>query len=535
MLSIYYPFGQGLTNLFPGDKEALLLDNITYYTLILHVILKEAALEKSIIIIGGGLTGLSAGCYGRINGYKTSIFEMHDKAGGVATAWKRQGYTIDGAMNWLVGTRPGAPFYNFFEDLGAAKEWKIYNHDRYSISEGKDGKAFTIYCNADQFEKYLLEIAPEDKEAIQEFTEAIRTLSQYNSPVDKPGELYGPADFAEMAKLQPMMAAYQKWGPVSGPAFAQKLKNPYLREIFAHIEMPMVMILMVLAYQHSKSAGYVLGGALALVKPIEKRYRKLGGEINFKSRVVKILVENNKAVGVKLEDGTEHRADWVISAADGHATIYDMLGGRYIDDTIKNMYDKPNLFQPLFHVGLGVKRIFDDIPSTIGGLSFPLQQPITIAGREEKNMSVFIYNFDPSLAPKGKTVVTVYYGTDYDYWEKLKQDQPRYEAEKERICNEIIAGLEQRFPGITEQVEMRSVATPMTWVRYTGNWRGSYEGWMFGAHNQINKTLPGLDNFYMAGQWVNAGGGMCTAVMSGNHTLQLICKKDGKKFVTSKP
>jgi phytoene dehydrogenase-like protein len=51
----------------------------------------------------------------------------------------------------------------------------------------------------------------------------------------------------------------------------------------------------------------------------------------------------------------------------------------------------------------------------------------------------------------------------------------------------------------------------------------------------MKKTLPGLDNFYMAGQWVNPGGGMPTAAMSGNHTIQFICKKDKKKFVTTKP
>ena len=127
-------------------------------------------MEKSIIIIGGGLTGLAAGCYGRMNGYKTTIFEMHDKAGGVCTAWKRKGYTIDGAMNWLVGTKPGSGFHKFWEELGAAKDWKIYNHDRYSIIENKDGKAFTVYCDADRFEQYLLEFAPEDKDVIKEFT-----------------------------------------------------------------------------------------------------------------------------------------------------------------------------------------------------------------------------------------------------------------------------------------------------------------------------------------------------------------------------
>jgi phytoene dehydrogenase-like protein len=52
----------------------------------------------------------------------------------------------------------------------------------------------------------------------------------------------------------------------------------------------------------------------------------------------------------------------------------------------------------------------------------------------------------------------------------------RYTAEKERIAKDVIAGLEQRFPGISAQVEMRDVATPVTWERYTGNWRGAYGG-----------------------------------------------------------
>jgi phytoene dehydrogenase-like protein len=199
------------------------------------------------------------------------------------------------------------------------------------------------------------------------------------------------------------------------------------------------------------------------------------------------------------------------------------------------MYDHPKLFAPLVHVALGVKRTFDDIPSSVGGLSFSLNKPINIAGKEEKNLTAFIYNFDPTLAPKGKNVVTVYYETDYDYWHTLRQDMTRYKAEKERIANDVIAALEQRFPGISGQIEMRSVATPITWERYTGNWRGAYEGWMFGAFDNVNKTLPGLDNFYMAGQWVNPGGGMPPAVMSGNHTIQFICKRDNKKFVTTKP
>jgi len=59
---------------------------------------------KSIIIVGGGIGGLSAGCYAQMNSYRTQIFEMNDKPGGLCTAWQRKGYTIDGCLCWLVGS-----------------------------------------------------------------------------------------------------------------------------------------------------------------------------------------------------------------------------------------------------------------------------------------------------------------------------------------------------------------------------------------------------------------------------------------------
>jgi phytoene dehydrogenase-like protein len=494
-------------------------------------------MEKSIIIIGGGLTGLSAGCYGQMNGYRTTVFEMHDIAGGVATAWKRKGYTVDGAMNWLVGTRPGAPYYNIFEQLGAAKEWKIHNHELYSVDEDGHGHSFKTYCDADRFEDYLLSIAPEDEGPIREWMEAIRVLSQGDMPVEKPVELYDATELAAMSAETPASRVMQQWGAVTGTEFATRLKNPFLQAVFSKMAgMPLGLFTWVLALQHSKSAGYVLGGALALVRPIEKRYRDLGGEIHFKSKVEKILVENDKAVGVRLADGSEHRADWIVAAADGHSVIFDMLGGKYVDDTIKNMYARPNIFQPLVYIGLGVNRAFDDVPSSISGTRFPLKKPVTIAGREEHSMNILVYGWDLSLAPPGKNLAVVAYGSDYDYWEKLYQDPESYRAEKERLYTDVLAGLEERFPGISSQVEMHDVATPMTWVRYTGNWRGSYEGWMFGAHNgYIKKTLPGLAGLYLAGQWVNPGGGMCTAVASGSHTIRFICNDDGKPYTATKP
>ena len=149
-----------------------------------------------------------------------------------------------------------------------------------------------------------------------------------------------------------------------------------------------------------------------------------------------------------------------------------------------------------------------------------------------------IYNFDPTLAPKGKTVLKVQFNTDYDYWKKLREDSERYNAEKEQITEQVITALDRRFPGLAAKVEMHDVATPVTWERYTGNWRGSYEGWLPNAQSmrmRMSKTLPGLINFYMAGQWVEPGGGLPTAAISGRNVTQIICKKDKRPFVTKMP
>jgi phytoene dehydrogenase-like protein len=405
------------------------------------------------------------------------------------------------------------------------------------ITEDQNGKAFTFYCDADRFERYLLELAPEDNDAIKEFTQAIRTASSYTVPVDKPVELWDDADRAKIAQTEPAWLLLQKWSAVTFMDFAGRLKNPDLRANFSHLgPFPMARTIELLGLLHSKSAGYVTGGTLALVRPIEKRYLELGGKINFNSRVAKILVENNKAAGIRLADGTEHRTDYIISAGDGRTAIFEMLGGKYLNETIKNMYNRPHLSAPIVHVALGVNRAFDDVPPSSNGLNYPLVKPIVIAGKPRNNINVRIYNFDATLAPKGKNLVVVQYQTmDNNYWQALRQDAARYREEKDRVANDIIAGLEQRFPGISGQVEMRDVATPITWEHYTGNWQGAYAGWQFGAVENISKTLPGLENFYMAGQWVNPGGGMPAAVMSGNHTIQLICRKDNRQFVTAKP
>lgn len=499
--------------------------------------------NKSIIIIGAGIAGLSAGCYGRMNNYHTRIFEMHTGPGGVCTAWKRKGYTIDGCLHWLVGSKPGTPFYRFWEELGAVQGRSIIDHEEYMRVEGKNGNVFIIYTDLDRLEQHMKDLAPEDKDVIEVFIKAVHAVGRFEIPIDKPPELYGPFGALKLMFTSfPFLRFMKKWGRISVQDFAKRFKNPFLREVF-HLpfdlpDFPMIAVLMTLNWMHQKNAGYLLGGSLEFARSIERRYLGLGGEIHYRSPVIKILVERDQAVGVRLADGSEHRGDFVVSAADGHATIFDMLDGQYINNRIRGYYERFPIFFPLTYIALGVARPFENLPPSVSGTIYPLDEPVTIDGKERHYIGVQVYNFDPSLAPEDKSVLRVMFNSDYERWKGLKQDPDRYQAEKEQLANKVTDLLDKRFPGLAPQVEMCDVATPMTWERYTGNWQGSFEGWLITTKTfgkRMRKTLPGLKNFYMAGQWVEPGGGLPTAAMSGRHALQMICKKDRESFITTVP
>jgi phytoene dehydrogenase-like protein len=413
--------------------------------------------EKSVAIIGGGIAGLCAGCYAQMNGYRTKIFEMHNIPGGVCTAWKRDGYTIDGCIHWLVGSAPGLGYHKLWKEVGAVQGRTMLDLDQYLRIEGPDGQALTLYSDVERLERHLLELAPEDARTIRAFTKAIRKLSRFDFPVEKAPELYGLRDKLAMTwGMLPFARQFMRWRKVSVSAFAAQLRNRFLRDAFAFAaadapEYPMLMLIMPLSWLNKKAAGYPLGGSIPFARAIEKRFLDLGGSVQYSARVSKILVEPgsagqaDRAVGLRLDDGTEHRADVVISAADGRTTIFDMLDGRYVSDTIRGYYDNMKLFPPLLYFGLGIADPLSDVPSTISGITFPLSPPIEIDGKVRDRLTMKAYNFDPHLAPKGKSVVVVSIGSDYDRWEELSHDPERYRAEKEAACEAVIEALEQRI------------------------------------------------------------------------------------------
>lgn len=494
-------------------------------------------MAKKVIIIGGGLAGLSAGCYAAMNGFETHIFEHHSVPGGVAATWKRGGYFIDGGIHFVSGYKPGNGMHKVLSELGAAdaslftvmKDYGKFIHEPSGIS-------LNISGDMDKLSADLKTLAPDDSEKIEEFFKGIRAFRGHDLSTmgmsNAPGLSSVFSRIKEMWQMKSFFKYFTGRYMQKVSDYIQDIKTPWLKDFFHNLflpESPVWFPMMFLAIVADKQAGLLAKGCLPFVLEIEKRYKALGGKISYRSTVAKILVENNKAIGVRLENGQEFKADYVISCGDGYNTVFNLLEGRYLDDRIRNRYTTWSPCRPFITLSYGVNRdMKDEIPLN----TFVLEKPLFIGDEEVKTILVRILNYSDHFAPQGKTVFQVEVETDFEYWFDLqKSDRERYDDEKQRLAAELLQVIEKYYPGISGQVEVTDVATPYTTWRHTLNNKASWGGWLLGADNMmeaIERTLPGLSNFYMAGHWVM--GSVPGVLLSGRHAVQYICRDEKKKF-----
>jgi len=187
-------------------------------------------------------------------------------------------------------------------------------------------------------ETEFLKQAPLDATEIRRFTSAVRRLAKFAIP--EPAAPW-PRNWLTFLHTLPYLLLRRRWSSVSCEEYGKRFTHPLLRRFFGEgdlAQLSALALVLSLTWMSEHDAGYPIGGSPAVIRPVVDKLLILGGHLRLGAKVERILVERDAAVGVQLAGGETIAADWVSSAADGHATIYDLLGGKYTDRVADKIY-----------------------------------------------------------------------------------------------------------------------------------------------------------------------------------------------------
>jgi phytoene dehydrogenase-like protein len=289
-----------------------------------------------------------------------------------------------------------------------------------------------------------------------------------------------------------------------------------------------------LAINCAGDAGFPVSGFGAMAQRMKNKFEKLGGKIFFESKVKKISITNGVATGVELENGTTVSADYVISTASPDVLYRELLDNKYEDLYFEKRFNAFADF-PTFAMTFIPLIIDADMSKFPCRLYFTPKQPVVMNKTEIKLLKISHYGYDPAFCQNNKTLAEVFlHSSEYEYWRDLKASSPQaYKELKEKIAKHVITEVETIYPETQGKIKLLDVATPVTFQRYTGNFRGSYVPFCTMPHIEYENhpgVTPGVKNLYLAGQWVFPDGGLPMAAIGGKYAVQRICNQENRNI-----
>ena len=491
--------------------------------------------KKKVIIVGGGISGLTAGVYAARSGFDVTILEQHNIVGGLSTAWSRKGYYFEGGMHWLTGSSPKLKLNQVWKDVGALQDNNpIENRDPYYTLIDGDKRLY-MYRDVNKLEKHFLEFAPEDKKMIKCLCRDIRFFINVHLPIKdirglKSTKPMHPG-FWELLKMAPAALRYLYLQKTSYNEYVNKFKNENIRHLLMCVIGPRynaISLIYTLASFANGDCGYPDGGSVRLANNILKTYQDAGGKIQYRTKVLNVEVEDGIAKGVTTKDGFIP-ADAVIVTQDTRNAVDDLFDTQ-IDEPWVNKMRRNIVSEQTMFISLGIKADLSRFPFAS---VFPLKEPFEYGGCKFSEFRINNYASYKGHSPEGCTTLTCLLMCDnYQFWKNAKEDGS-YKAKKEELGNKFVETLSQFIPEVKEKLEVIDVATPCTYERYCSSYQG---GWMsvwtkFGKQDNFPQELDSIYGVYFAGQRIVMPGGLPIAVYTGRRVVQLLCRNENQIFV----
>ena len=484
-----------------------------------------------LIIIGAGISGLTAGVYAAKSGFRTLILEKCATPGGVSTCWKRKGYTFEGGVHWLTGSGDHLPLNKVWREAGALKENNpVYNKDPFFVLETPSGE-LPLWRDPGKMYRTLLEHAPEDRRPIRQLKRHIRWFKYFQSPVTDIRGLersvpkpWSPMEFIRM--FPALLLAPWLWA-ISVGDYVSRFRNKDLRDLLGSIMNPghnaLSFIVTVSSFCYGDS-GYPSGGSLLMARNMEETFRSCGGEIRYNTPVERIVEEDGKVKGA-MAGGELIESDAVLVSVDARNAIDRLFSPTLTDRWAMKMRRHLRTGQCMF-IGFGVRADLRNLPKS---MVFPLGKPFEAGGLTFNTLNIHNYAMD-GYAPEGCTTLTVLLlGDSYSYWKAAREDGSYYDR-KQDVVQRLCRMVEELIPSVKGLIEVTDMATPLTVERFCGNHQGGYMTlWQKHTLTPV-APLRYRKGIYFAGLRTSLSGGLPIAVSTGRKVVQYVCRDFGLPF-----
>lgn len=467
-----------------------------------------------IIIIGGGIAGLTAGIYGQNLGLDCEIYEKNANVGGNLTGWNRKGCTIDNCIHWLTGTLPGNQMNEIWHEIGMLDDKvSLYRAD-YLYESRRGNESIALYADPEETRYKMLSLSPADAREINRF---IRTAEALD-PIVGSGSL---PEKAEILLHLPDVAYYWKTNLYS---LAGKFHHPLLRLLLTDYiggEFSAMALLCAYTAFLSGNGSVPLGGSLAAASRIRERFLAVGGTLHTGTAVKRVVVRNGRACGILTDDGSFVPADAVICACDPAVTFGQLLPEEWMPLKMRKRWNDPKT--PVFS---SIHAAFLCDRAALVPFGTRIIDAPYFSSRSGGRLPVREYSHEADNAPDGKVLLqTLVFQTEQESleWIALKKNPAAYESRKRALSDQMAFAIGDAMPELAESLEPVDFWTPATYHDFFGSRAGAYLSNAFtpsASLRPLPASLPGIRNLSLATQWLRSPGGLPIAALSGLKAIE---------------
>ncbi|KAM1514870.1 hypothetical protein ACFX15_013527 [Malus domestica] len=436
------------------------------------------------IVIGSGIGGLVAATQLAVKGAKVLVLEKYVIPGGSSGYYERDGYTFDVGSSVMFGFSDKGNLNLITQALAAVGcEMPVIPDPTTVHYHLPDNLSVVVHREYSEFISELTNKFPHEKQGILKFYGVCwKIFNALNSlelkSLEEPIYLFGqffqkPVECLTLAYYLPQNAGDIARKYIQDPQLLSFIDAEcFIVSTVKALQTPMINASMVMCDRHYGGINYPVGGVGGIAKSLAKGLVDQGSEILYKANVTNIIVDQGRAVGVRLSDGREFFAKTIISNATRWNTFGKLIKADQVpkqEEDFQKVYVKAPSF---LSIHMGVKA--EVLPPETDCHHFVLEDDWTRL--EEPYGSIFLSIptvLDSSLAPEGRHILHIFTTSSIEDWEGLSRKD--YEAKKELVADEIICRLENKlFPGLKSSIVFKEVGTPKTHRRYLARDKGTY-------------------------------------------------------------